>query len=108
MEHYSERYNGDTYHLIVKNCNHFCDDICQKLTGKRVPKWVNRLARIGSMCNCILPEGLRTSVSGLALVAWFRCRGSRNLRCFNHPRETAYCHHRNQKDRTMFYVERKG
>ncbi|KAE8656038.1 G-box-binding factor 1 [Hibiscus syriacus] len=60
MEHYSERYNGDTYHLIVKNCNHFCGDICQKLTGKRIPKWVNRLARIGSMCNCILPEGLRT------------------------------------------------
>ncbi|KAG4162249.1 hypothetical protein ERO13_D01G105400v2 [Gossypium hirsutum] len=62
VERYSERYNGDTYHLIVKNCNHFCDDICQKLTGKRIPRWVNRLARIGSMCNCILPEGLKTSV----------------------------------------------
>ncbi|GMI64970.1 hypothetical protein like AT1G47740 [Hibiscus trionum] len=62
MEHYSERYNGDTYHLIAKNCNHFCADICKKLTGKRIPKWVNRLARIGSMCNCILPEGLKTSV----------------------------------------------
>ncbi|KAG8503118.1 hypothetical protein CXB51_000929 [Gossypium anomalum] len=62
VERYSERYNGDTYHLIVKNCNHFCDDICHKLTGKRIPRWVNRLARIGSMCNCILPEGLKTSV----------------------------------------------
>ncbi|KAL4273832.1 hypothetical protein GQ457_13G008680 [Hibiscus cannabinus] len=62
MEHYSERYNGDTYHLIAKNCNHFCADICKQLTGKRIPKWVNRLAKIGSMCNCILPEGLKTSV----------------------------------------------
>ncbi|XP_039015559.1 deSI-like protein At4g17486 [Hibiscus syriacus] len=62
IEHYSERYNGDTYHLIVKNCNHFCADICKQLTGKQIPKWVNRLARIGSMFNCILPEGLRSAV----------------------------------------------
>lgn len=47
MERQSANYNGDTYHLIVKNCNHFCEDICYKLTGKPIPKWVNRLARIG-------------------------------------------------------------
>ncbi|CAN6682658.1 unnamed protein product [Malus baccata var. baccata] len=47
MERQSLNYNGDTYHLIVKNCNHFCRDICRKLTGKSIPKWVNRLARIG-------------------------------------------------------------
>lgn len=43
----SANYNGDTYHLIAKNCNHFSDDICYRLTGKRIPKWVNRLARVG-------------------------------------------------------------
>lgn len=47
MERQSANYNGDTYHLIVKNCNHFCEDICYKLTGTSIPKWVNRLARIG-------------------------------------------------------------
>jgi hypothetical protein len=47
MELQSANYNGDTYHLIVKNCNHFCEDTCYKLTGNRIPKWVNRLARIG-------------------------------------------------------------
>lgn len=47
MEQISVNYNGDTYHLIVKNCNHFCKDICYKLTGNQVPKWVNRLARLG-------------------------------------------------------------
>ncbi|GMI96790.1 hypothetical protein like AT1G47740 [Hibiscus trionum] len=62
MECNSARYHGDTYHLIVKNCNHFCKDICYKLTGKRIPKWVNRLAGIGSMCNCVLPNALKTSV----------------------------------------------
>ncbi|GFZ10297.1 PPPDE putative thiol peptidase family protein [Actinidia rufa] len=27
MERISANYNGDSYHLIVKNCNHFCKDI---------------------------------------------------------------------------------
>ncbi|XP_057425506.1 deSI-like protein At4g17486 [Lotus japonicus] len=64
MERQSASYNGDTYHLIVKNCNHFCKDICFKLTGKSIPKWVNRLARLGSICNCILPEALKISAVG--------------------------------------------
>ncbi|KAF8405181.1 hypothetical protein HHK36_010081 [Tetracentron sinense] len=61
MERHSASYNGNTYHLIVKNCNHFCKDICYKLTGNPIPKWVNRLAKIGSLCNCILPEALKVS-----------------------------------------------
>ncbi|XP_075484026.1 deSI-like protein At4g17486 [Primulina tabacum] len=59
MERQAASYNGDSYHLIVKNCNHFCKDICYKLTGKRIPKWVNRLAKLGSMFNCVLPEALK-------------------------------------------------
>jgi len=51
MERQSASYNGDTYHLIVKNCNHFCKDICYKLTGKSIPTWVNRLARLGIFCS---------------------------------------------------------
>ncbi|XP_074275384.1 deSI-like protein At4g17486 [Silene latifolia] len=61
MEEQSCSYYGDTYHLIIKNCNHFCDDMCSKLTGRRIPKWVNRLAKIGSVCNCILPDGLKVT-----------------------------------------------
>lgn len=49
MECQAANYHGDSYHLIVKNCNHFCEDVCRKLTGKCIPKWINRLARIG-MC----------------------------------------------------------
>ncbi|CAM8938427.1 unnamed protein product [Rhodiola kirilowii] len=62
MERHSANYNGDTYHLITKNCNHFCKDVCYRLTEKPIPKWVNRLAKIGSTCNCILPEALKVSV----------------------------------------------
>jgi hypothetical protein len=47
IELQSVNYNGDTYHLITKNCNHFCKDMCYKLTGNKISKWVNRLARIG-------------------------------------------------------------
>lgn len=47
IENCADDYNGDTYHLIVKNCNHFSNDVCCRLTGKDVPSWVNRLARIG-------------------------------------------------------------
>ncbi|KAI5656026.1 hypothetical protein M9H77_24819 [Catharanthus roseus] len=61
IEQQAASYNGDSYHLIVKNCNHFCKDICYKLTGKKIPKWVNRLAKLGSTFNCILPESLKIS-----------------------------------------------
>lgn len=47
MEKLAQDYCGNTYHLITKNCNHFCNDMCLKLTGKPVPRWVNRLARLG-------------------------------------------------------------
>ncbi|XP_008445255.1 deSI-like protein At4g17486 [Cucumis melo] len=58
MEKLAEEYSGNTYHLITKNCNHFCNDVCVRLTGKPIPRWVNRLARLGFLCNCVLPVGL--------------------------------------------------
>ncbi|XP_027335764.1 deSI-like protein At4g17486 [Abrus precatorius] len=61
MERLSAKYHGDTYHLIAKNCNHFSDEVCQQLTGKPIPAWVNRLARVGSFCNCLLPESLQVA-----------------------------------------------
>ncbi|GMQ02911.1 hypothetical protein CsSME_00048936 [Camellia sinensis var. sinensis] len=58
MEKLAEEYSGDSYNLITKNCNHFCNDACIRLTGKHIPSWVNRLARLGLLCNCVLPAGL--------------------------------------------------
>ncbi|KAG6658552.1 hypothetical protein CIPAW_04G169900 [Carya illinoinensis] len=57
----ASEYHGDTYHLIFKNCNHFTDDISWRLTGKHIPGWVNRLARVGALCSCLLPESLQVS-----------------------------------------------
>ena len=47
MQHLASKYHGDTYHLIGKNCNHFTDEVCLHLTGRSIPGWVNRLARLG-------------------------------------------------------------
>ncbi|KAK9274991.1 hypothetical protein L1049_022248 [Liquidambar formosana] len=61
MEHLSGKYHGDSYHLIAKNCNHFTDEVSTRLTGKPIPGWVNRLARLGSFCNCLLPESIQVT-----------------------------------------------
>ncbi|CAK9133979.1 unnamed protein product [Ilex paraguariensis] len=61
IESVASEYHGDTYHLISKNCNHFTDDISWRLTGKRIPGWVNRLARLGAFCSCLLPESLQVT-----------------------------------------------
>ncbi|KAJ9551093.1 hypothetical protein OSB04_015138 [Centaurea solstitialis] len=61
IETVASEYHGDTYHLISKNCNHFTDDICQRLTGKGIPGWVNRLAKVGAVCSCLLPESLQVT-----------------------------------------------
>ncbi|KAJ7532087.1 hypothetical protein O6H91_14G071700 [Diphasiastrum complanatum] len=46
IEHLASDYNGDSYHLIAKNCNHFTNDVCLRLTGSGIPGWVNRLAQL--------------------------------------------------------------
>ncbi|CAA2960656.1 deSI At4g17486 [Olea europaea subsp. europaea] len=58
MEKLSDEYSGNTYNLIARNCNHFCNDVCLQLTRRPIPKWVNRLAHLGLFCNCVLPAGL--------------------------------------------------
>ncbi|KAK9109973.1 hypothetical protein Sjap_018033 [Stephania japonica] len=47
MEELSKSYTGTSYNLITKNCNHFCNDMSLRLLGKQIPRWINRLAKIG-------------------------------------------------------------
>ncbi|KAI4338452.1 hypothetical protein MLD38_023510 [Melastoma candidum] len=61
MEDLACKYHGNTYHLISKNCNHFTNEVSMQLTGKPIPGWVNRLARLGSMFNCVLPSSIQVS-----------------------------------------------
>lgn len=64
MEKLAEEYPGNSYNLISRNCNHFCNDVCLRLAGKQIPSWVNRLARLGVFCNCVLPAGVNEAKVG--------------------------------------------
>lgn len=64
MEKLAEEYPGNSYNLISRNCNHFCNDVCLRLAGKQIPSWVNRLARLGLFCNCVLPAGVNEAKVG--------------------------------------------
>ena len=63
-------WSSDSYHLLTKNCNHFCDALIRKLVpGKKAPAYVNRGARVlcalpapfpGALPRCVtkwLPSG---------------------------------------------------
>lgn len=59
MEDLTPEYTGDSYNLLFKNCNNFCDDVCMRLVNVHIPGWVNRLAEIGSLFSCFLPRSLQ-------------------------------------------------
>ncbi|PWA44934.1 hypothetical protein CTI12_AA521950 [Artemisia annua] len=65
MQELAKDYKGTSYNLITKNCNHFCNDLCIKLTGSSIPSWVNRLAKIGLLCNCIVPASINSTKVGI-------------------------------------------
>ncbi|CAO3681006.1 unnamed protein product [Rhizopus stolonifer] len=51
----SDEYMGTTYNLLTRNCNHFSEDLCKRLTGKSLPGWINRAAKLGAMFPCVIP-----------------------------------------------------
>ncbi|GAB4820977.1 hypothetical protein N2152v2_008023 [Parachlorella kessleri] len=50
-------YRGNQYHLLQMNCNTFSSDLCERLTGREAPAWVNRLAHMAVALQCLLPAG---------------------------------------------------
>ncbi|KAB1220118.1 hypothetical protein CJ030_MR3G005605 [Morella rubra] len=43
----SREWPGNSYDLLSKNCNHFCDEFCERLGVPKLPGWVNRFANAG-------------------------------------------------------------
>src|SRR5690242_21132261 len=56
MRQASEEFQGTSYNLLTKNCNHFTSYLCEKLTGRPAPAWVNRAASIGVALPCVVPR----------------------------------------------------
>lgn len=52
----SDEFQGRSYNLLTKNCNHFTSHLCQKLTGTAAPGWLNRAAAIGVAMPCVVPR----------------------------------------------------
>jgi deubiquitinase DESI2 len=52
----SEDFLGTSYNLLTKNCNHFTQTLCERLTGRKGPTWLNRAATIGMTLPCIVPK----------------------------------------------------
>ncbi|KAK8085637.1 hypothetical protein PG997_006908 [Apiospora hydei] len=52
----SEDFPGTAYNLLTKNCNHFTQSLCERLTGQKGPAWLNRAASIGVALPCMVPR----------------------------------------------------
>ncbi|KAG9253480.1 PPPDE putative peptidase domain-containing protein [Emericellopsis atlantica] len=52
----SEEFQGTSYNLLTKNCNHFTSYLVNKLTGTPGPGWLNRAASIGVAFPCVVPR----------------------------------------------------
>ncbi|KAI0142762.1 DUF862-domain-containing protein [Xylariaceae sp. FL1272] len=52
----STEFDGVSYNLLTRNCNHFTSYLCQKLTGRAGPGWLNRAASIGVALPCVVPR----------------------------------------------------
>lgn len=52
----SNEFQGTAYNILSKNCNHFTAYLCQRLTGRSGPGWLNRAASIGVALPCIVPR----------------------------------------------------
>eukprot|EP01066_Platyproteum_vivax_P011473 Platyproteum_vivax@DN5212_c0_g1_i2.p1 len=51
-------FQGTSYSLILKNCNHFSDALCKQLLNKSIPSRINRVSWWGSLVSCLLPRHL--------------------------------------------------
>ncbi|KAK5134457.1 hypothetical protein LTR08_006504 [Meristemomyces frigidus] len=56
LKEVSDEFLGERYNLLTNNCNHFTSALCEKLTRKAAPAWLNRAASIGLALPCMVPR----------------------------------------------------
>eukprot|EP01129_Flabellula_baltica_P014825 TRINITY_DN721_c0_g1_i2.p1 TRINITY_DN721_c0_g1~~TRINITY_DN721_c0_g1_i2.p1 ORF type:complete len:319 (-),score=77.66 TRINITY_DN721_c0_g1_i2:47-1003(-) len=60
LERIKEDWDSGTYHLISKNCNHFCNTLSLELVQKKLPKSVMRLGKFAKRFKGIIPTSVLT------------------------------------------------
>jgi hypothetical protein len=64
LDDLKKEWSSDSYHLLTKNCNHFCDALVRRLVpGKKMPAYVNRGARLLCALPAPFPGALPKCVS---------------------------------------------
>lgn len=56
LDEVSQEFQGRSYNLLTRNCNHFSSELCRRLTGQPGPGWLNRAASIGVALPCVVPR----------------------------------------------------
>lgn len=52
-----KRWSGRRYHMVFNNCNDFTDMLVRALVDTPLPRWINRISRIGSaFASCYTPK----------------------------------------------------
>ena len=51
---------ANEYSLVSKNCNHFAEELSMRLLGKRLPSYINRLAKAGEWVKFALPQSCKS------------------------------------------------
>lgn len=52
----SSEFQGRSYHLLYRNCNHFTISLARALTGRKGRYYFNRLSRLARLVVCCLPS----------------------------------------------------
>lgn len=56
LQEASTKFLGSQYNLLDNNCNHFTDYMCQVLTHRGAPAWINRASKVGKVLPCLVPR----------------------------------------------------
>ena len=51
LSKFRHEYYANEYDLIYNNCNHFTKQFCKELCNYKLPRWINRAARVGRRLN---------------------------------------------------------
>ncbi|KAF7727409.1 hypothetical protein EC973_007573 [Apophysomyces ossiformis] len=56
LKEISKKFVGPSYNLLLRNCNHFTEELVFMLTKRHIPGWINRAAKLGTMFPCVIPS----------------------------------------------------